>query len=304
MHHYTAVSYRSFSPCPAVHRLFQYDVPKEALSYPFLLHQILAFSAYHLAYLQPKCRHTYLVQANQHQNDAINRMRRTLSIGISSINCHALFASSVFVTFSAFAAYPSHEKYHLSFSPIKSILNIFNLIVGMRVVLRESNEDLRKGFMHPVFARAPSDGPSATDASLQPLFEQLPGLSSRLRDVFTMEDDEENEVIISAVTAMCECINQVSSSNVISAPASMRALMLWPVMTSSNYHDMVSQHHPAALVVLAYYCVIIHVSEPSHWYLEGWAEALTSVISEQLVVAPWSELIIWPRTVIRVESCQ
>ncbi|KAL0943045.1 fungal Zn binuclear cluster domain-containing protein [Colletotrichum truncatum] len=301
MHHYTSVSYRTFSHSSHAQRTLQYDVPREALSYPFLLHQLLAFSAYHLAYLQPECRHAYLMQAAQHQNDAINGMRGTLLGKISSTNCHALFASSVFLTLSAFATYPSYEKYNPSFSPIDSMLDIFTLSDGMSVILRASDDDLHKGPLRDLFLRNPSEGQTTVEASLQPLFERLPRVSSRLAEIGLVEA-EGKYTINEAVMALTESIAKVSSINALSASAEFRAVFSWPVRMSTEYLDLLRRRHPAALVVLAHYCIIINAAEPFCWFLNGWARALISVISEQLIGTPWGELLVWPREVIGVGS--
>ncbi|KAF4429137.1 Sterol uptake control protein 2 [Colletotrichum fructicola] len=302
MHHYTSVSYRTFSHSSQAQKTLQYDVPREALSYPFLLHQLLAFSAYHLAYLQPDCRHAYLMQAAQHQNDAINGMRGTLLGTISSTNCHALFASSIFLTLSAFATYPSYEKYNPTFSPIDSMLDIFTLTDGMSVILRASDDDLRKGPLREIFIRGPGE-PQTPEPSLQPLFERLPRLSTRLAEIGAMETSTEGKYTINnAVIALSEAIAKVSTMNAMSAPVEFRAVFLWPVLMSSDYLDMLRRRHPAALVVLAHYCVIINMAEPFCWFLNGWARALLSIISEQLMGTAWAELIMWPIEVIGVGS--
>ncbi|KAK1574739.1 fungal Zn binuclear cluster domain-containing protein [Colletotrichum navitas] len=266
MHHYTSVSYQTFSHSSVGQKALQYDVPREALSYPFLLHQILAFSAYHLAYLQPECRHAYLMQAAQHQNDAINGMRGTLLGTISPVNCHALFASSIFLTLSAFATYPSYEKHNPSFSPIDSILDIFTLADGISVIIRASDEDLRKGRLREIFIRGAGDAtPTTVEATLQPLSDQLPSLGTKLAEIGLLEQ-EGKYTIVNAIIALSKCIAKVSPVNAMSAPVEFRAVFLWPIMMSADYLDLLRQRHPAALVVLAHYCVIIHLAEP----FSGW----------------------------------
>ncbi|OBR06943.1 Fungal Zn binuclear cluster domain-containing protein [Colletotrichum higginsianum IMI 349063] len=303
MHHYTSVSYRTFSHSSEAQKALQYDVPREALSYPFLLHQLLAFSAYHLAYLQPDCRHAYLMQAAQHQNDAINGMRGTLLGTISPINCHALFASSIFLTLSAFATYPSYEKYNPTFSPVESMLDIFTLSDGMSAILRSSDDDIRKGPLREIFVRSPGDTtPTNVEPSLQPLFDRLPRLSARLSDMLGATAGtggrEGKYTITSSIIALSESVAKVSTINIMSAPAEFRAVFMWPVLLSTDYMDMLRLRQPAALVVLAHYCVIIHLAEPFCWFLTGWTRALLSVISEQLTGTPWEELVMWPIEIV------
>lgn len=97
LHHYTAVAYQTFSFCGQVRQTLQYDVPREGLTHPFLLQQVLAFSGSHLAYLHPDRRHFYLVRASVHQDQAVTGFNITLANGLTPLNCHALYASSIFL---------------------------------------------------------------------------------------------------------------------------------------------------------------------------------------------------------------
>ncbi|KAL0934003.1 fungal Zn binuclear cluster domain-containing protein [Colletotrichum truncatum] len=302
MHHYSSITYQTVAQSTLVQKALQYDIPRVALSYPFLLHQILAFSAYHLAYLEPNSRQNYLLHAAQHQNNAINGMRGTLVGTISSSNCHALYASSIFLTFSAFATYPVDEKYNPSFSPIDSILDIFNLTIGMATILRTSEDDLRNGPLREMFHHGPGDKtPSAVRPTLKPLFDRLSRLSSEVLEL-GLVDNKERITITDTIRALKVCIAKVSFFDASTVSAEIRAIFLLPGVISSDYLNMLRCRHPAALVVLAHYCVIIHSAELFCWYLSGWPKSLISAISEQVDRGPWAELARWPIEVIGLED--
>ncbi|RSL97035.1 hypothetical protein CEP52_011153 [Fusarium oligoseptatum] len=121
------------------------DVPREGFSHPFLLHQLLAFSALHLAYLKPESRNRYLIQASQHQGIAISTMNSLLAKPLPSGEFHAMYATSIFVAISAFGTYPSCDRYQESFPAMDGLVDIFILIRGMNILLRSSDEELRNG---------------------------------------------------------------------------------------------------------------------------------------------------------------
>ncbi|KAH8788469.1 hypothetical protein F5883DRAFT_532132 [Diaporthe sp. PMI_573] len=290
MHHYTSTSYLTICCSPSVQKVFQSDIPKEPFAHPFLLHQILALSAYHLAYLQPDHRHPFLTDAAKHQNNAINLMRVALT-DTNSSNCHALFASSALLTLGAFATYPSQEKYDETFAPVDSLLDIFTLTVGMRTIFRTSDVDLRKGPLGNIFVRGPGDDSRRTvETKLQPLFDQLSYLNCMIAESCIPE----TRIVHEATLSLIDCIVKVSSANVLTVPAEFRAVFLWPGMMSGKYLSMLRKQHPAALVVLAHFCVVMRMAEPFSWFLEGWAKALMTAIFEQVSEGLWSRLLEWP----------
>ncbi|KAL0929778.1 fungal Zn binuclear cluster domain-containing protein [Colletotrichum truncatum] len=296
MHHFTSTSYLTFSSSPMVQKVFQSNIPNEAFNHPFLLHQILTFSAYHKAFLQPSQRHIYLPYAAKHQNDAINQMRPALA-DINSSNCHAIFATSTLLTLSAFATYPSQEKYDPAFSSIPSMLDIFTLTTGMRTIFRTWDQDLRKGPLGDFFSNGFRNTVVRTvDVKLQPLFDQLSYVVYKLMELRLprFEYDVVNEALLSLI----ECVTKVSSANTLTAPAEFRALLMWPGSMSKDYLVLLREQHPAALMLLAHFCVVAHMAEPFCWFLEGWAKALMAVITAQICDSPWAEFIKWPQGIV------
>ncbi|KAF4980794.1 hypothetical protein FDECE_17803 [Fusarium decemcellulare] len=181
MHHYTAIAYRTLlTPCLHACATLQLAVPQEAFINPSLLHQILAFSALHLAYIHPNKRQQYLIQASQHQTAAISGTRELLAKPLTSNSCHALYASSVFVIISGFAIFPACEKTNAAFEPIGGIVDVFVLIGGMSVILESSDAQLRQGPLRGLFRDCVCPLPQVKDqvqeiatkaAALIPLFE-------------------------------------------------------------------------------------------------------------------------------------
>lgn len=71
MHHFTAIAWQILPKGYGRQELWQIELPRLALEHDLLLHQLLAFSAYYLAYSTPDRRTMFLIQASQHQNLAI-----------------------------------------------------------------------------------------------------------------------------------------------------------------------------------------------------------------------------------------
>ncbi|KAI5918883.1 hypothetical protein F4810DRAFT_689815 [Camillea tinctor] len=290
MHHYTAVTYSTLSHCPAVQRILQYDLPREALSHPFLMHQILAFSGYHMAYLRPNYRRLYLMQASQHQNRTIDGMREALSRDITSSNCHAIYATSIFIMVCAFAVYPSNEKYNELFSPVDNLPNIFTLAKGMGLILHAHRDGLLNGPLKLLF-HAHLDGP-AIETPCQPLLCRVPELIAQIEENGLLEEPTK-QCMKDAAYALSNCLHRVTMVNNEKTTSELRAVFLWPLMLSNEFVDFIRQQHPAALAILAHYSVILHAAELDVWFLKGWAKALTESVSDSLANTPWSPLVEW-----------
>lgn len=111
-----------------------------AFTHAYLMHEILALSASHLAYLQPDHRRAYYMLATHHQNIAINIMRMELS-SITSENCHALFVASSLVTLTAFLSPDSVNPA----APIDDLVDIFLLMRGMHGIFKSVFEMIKEG---------------------------------------------------------------------------------------------------------------------------------------------------------------
>ncbi|KAH8684976.1 hypothetical protein BGZ61DRAFT_507273 [Ilyonectria robusta] len=293
MHHYTGVAHCTiYSSCPHVYKVLQQDVTKEAFSFPFLLQQLLAFSGFHMAFLHPDRRHQYLFQASQHQSLAIAGMSSILTADLIPSNCHALYASSVFVIISAFGAYPSCDRYNSSFQPIDSLVDIFILIRGMSMILDSSGPHLRNGPLKGLFGSCLGPQVDLTK-HLQPIADQLHQVKLHLAEQNSSLDDNERDALLDAVTSLTDLIAEVTSSHKMAATPELRAVFAWPMRISTTYLDLMRRCHPLALVVLSYYCALLHSREGNYWFFEGWANALINLIKEQLVDSPWAERIQW-----------
>lgn len=299
MHHYTSSAYKTLTVSPQIREALQCDLPKEGLRHPFLMHQILAFAGFHLAYTQPERRHIYLKQASQHQNFTIHGMRKTLAGSISSENCHAAYATSIFISLGAFAVYPCYENYNTFFSPIDSLVEIFTLITGMGLILSTSDEELRVGPLKRLFSKhVEREGPEHPCPQLSG---RLPLLEAQLEDVGTELDEEVKGCMKKAMTALQDCLDRIAAQNSGMGHSALRAAYLWPLLLSAKCLGWIRCRHPAAMVILAHYALLLHSAEADCWYLRGWGRAIAESIAETLTGTHLLNLARWPISVIRGE---
>lgn len=67
----------------------------------------------------------------------------------------------------------------------------------------------------------------------------------------------------------------------------------WPVQNSVEFVDLLGNSHPGALILLAYYCIVLHRVGTRTWYLGGGGATLLSTVVKRLDVT-WHRYIEWP----------
>jgi hypothetical protein len=70
------------------------------------------------------------------------------------------------------------------------------------------------------------------------------------------------------------------------------ALHIWPAKVSQDYLDLLKERDPAALVLLAHYCLLLEPLE-SNWYMSGFRKRLLTRIYNQLD-DEWRQWLQWP----------
>ena len=70
-------------------------------------------------------------------------------------------------------------------------------------------------------------------------------------------------------------------------------VFLWAYPLSKQFHEDVEAYHPAALVLLAHYCVLLHTID-HFWYINGVGRQLLEDIESKMHPG-FQEWLIWPR---------
>ncbi|EMT68817.1 hypothetical protein FOC4_g10004905 [Fusarium odoratissimum] len=300
MHHYTSISYATLSNDADVQKFFQQDLPRLGFQHKFLLHQLLAFSGYHLAYLNHDKRHAFFSQASQHQNSAIEGLRTNLGSAHASEHCHTLYAASILLTICSFATFPSYDRFDGPLDPVDNILGVFSLIKGMNMIRLESGGEISTGPLATLFGRMQCGCPSYKDSGLGIIRPHVEQLSIALGQTPFLGNDAIHGSFVTqhAVASLSSSIENSIRRPSPTSTASLRASFLWPILIETDYITLLRQRYPAALVVLAFYCTVLRMAEASCWALEGWAESLMKCVCNSLEGSHWETLIEWPKQIV------
>lgn len=279
MHQYTAITWRTLPRPDEMAEIWQIKLPQLALTHDYLMHQLLAISAAHLAHLnssgsddgngdQEQRRATYSIRATQHQNRALQRLQNALP-DISDTNCPAIFLTASLLSIGAFTSLSATQ----SIKPgIDELMHVFFLIRGMHGILTSYNDVLKTTFLGQLLQPGQSQVHS-------PLLTDIMDELTTLRMLPTSSvhgSDGGKEALREAIDEFMYWIRHATGT---ADYPELRVVMTWPTRLKDGFTNLVRQRDGDALRVLTCFCRLLEVSGPSHWFLEGWGECVLADIN-------------------------
>ncbi|OJJ95919.1 hypothetical protein ASPACDRAFT_35447 [Aspergillus aculeatus ATCC 16872] len=126
LHHYYTNTHSSLVEDEHSQMQWQVALPKVATTQPFALDSLLAFTALHLAYLEPNRRHFWTVVAFDYSDKACSALSRVIS-RLSAATADAAMVCSIYIVLFAIAQYRVSGP---SASYLDEVLRIAKLIRG------------------------------------------------------------------------------------------------------------------------------------------------------------------------------
>jgi len=277
MHHYSTVTSYSFSNLPFRRNTWQIAVPREAQIYDFLMHALLAIAAVQLLHVRPDRCQVYEDAARKHQNLALTTSIHYLH-NITPTNCHALFVLSSIVAMLALK-FPHPSNRRSMSAPVDEIVDFFRLIRGVKTVLQSASEWLLAGWLSPLLHYD-------WNPTLVPLPEDL---EAAFNDLEARNGDDSKDRNTYPLALRDLKIKFQAHKIMEEEPA---LVFTWPVLVHESYISALRRHDPMALVILAYYSVLLH-SVDAQWWAAGRGSQLVDAISRTLP-PEWLPLIQWP----------
>jgi len=287
LHHYTTVTYLSLTGTDHM-EVWQIAIPKMAIQYPFLMHELLAVSALHMAYLTPSREDELLTKASRCEALALPSFR-ALTSDITRENCHAAFAFAGFIITSSLASARSLRNQDPILAAQGDLPHWLHLLRGIHLLLGSKWDWLLDGPFAPLvdvkkypvpYTRNPYDHCLSTLVSLV-----TPS---------TLTPNEDREKLLVCYEALDEL--RMTSSLPFSPNMTLdtkSAVYIWPGRMSHEYLQLIRDREPEALVILAHYCVMLEEVDIQGWYLTGLARKMVESI-DQILGPKWRAWIDWP----------
>jgi hypothetical protein len=268
MHHFTATTWQTLPQGYKRQEVWQVEIPRLALRHDFLMHQLLAISAYHLAYIHHERRTALLICASQHQNLALSGLRTALP-DISDGNCHAIFAAASLLSIGAFAS--SSDGMAQPRQPtVDTLLEVFLLIQGMHQILKNYKSLIADGPIGKIlqFSTGRTDSVFLTG-----IVEEL----QLMMETWNAEgSDSPTHECRESVNQLVYWIKYATSS---AESPELRVTTMWPLELNKTFMNLIHQRASPAVCLLRVYCKIVEAAGSRIWYLSGWGPSIAASLA-------------------------
>jgi hypothetical protein len=291
LHFYTTTTSLTLSNRPELQQLWQSAVPRIAFTHDFLLHGILAFAALHLSHSQPNRKDSLYTEASAHHEIGLRMFRIAMS-NITPQNSDACLAFSTIIAAYAWAS--SNQSGDLFFSDKStSAENVewASLLRGVHTLLQAAGEWLPNSSLKMILHPRPTDLELAEAADLE-VSTKLSALRQLWDPSIGTFNDIEMKALDEALALLHEDCELVFSSPDDRLIDIVSIVYAWPIKVPRDFLAMVKELIPEALVVLAYYSLLLNKADKI-WYMRGMSRHLLQTIHGK-VGKKWESWIAWP----------
>ena len=257
-----------------------------ARQHPFLMHALLALSALHLAHDVPSKRQQYLLVSRSHQDIAMPLFRHAIE-KITSSSCHAIMAFAHFLVIYSLGADDGDESLLLadpsSPHPQSMCYWLYFIRNGCMVVC-DYWDLVEKGPLGPLIEAWDAAIPSADESNIvettvtNRLLSLVPSTKSGGDNEPWSSDI--SKVYFDAAVQLGQAFGATQALS-LNDFTTWDAVRFWPMEISGEYLELLSCGHPAALILLAHYCLLLQRLEP-HWYFGERVTRLLASIMQKL----------------------
>jgi hypothetical protein len=261
---------------------------KSGLSSPYLMHEILAIAARHLSVLRPAQQEFYLHQATQLQTHAISLFNSSKP-DVTADNCVPMFLfTSLLGVHVLCDTLARRDDDFCAF--LKRFVSYLQLHRGVRAVTSRSWHLLHNTELKPILQKGEAL------AQVQGTGEEC----NRLRTLIASADLDPSS--IKACQQAIEYLQWVFDAQCKPSGSEdiVHMVFSWPLLVTSEYTDLLLQQRPEALIILAYYAVLLHHCREI-WVISDSGQFLIQHITRHFGT-DWEELLAWPNEVLLPSS--
>lgn len=267
--------------------VYRRNVMQCALAHPFLMHEVLAVSALQLSLQSPVKAPALRNAATSLQSKALRGLDITL-LRVDRENClpivlfsHMLGVQSFFETFA------TRDDGFGTF--LGRLIHSINLLRGINAVLEP---------WHPYLAQE-DIGQLITDAHERRNRPQIPGTETKgLYELIHASEISEATRHVYEITIgkLQQSFDEYKYQTVDEPVATASTVFAWLMTSSSEYLDLLDERRPEALILLAYYAVVLHRRRGS-WVIGDAGEYVLGSIASYLGPR-WDSWLTWPNNEI------
>lgn len=284
LHYFCTVTYKTMTLEPAQQLLWQSTSIEIGLSFPFLLYEILAIAALHLAQCRPERQSHYYTQATELQSHALNGFTAAQR-KVDSSNCAAILLFSSLLPVHILA--DRSRTRGIGFGEhLDHFISCVSLMQSVHhIVISDWWQYLKESELKPLL-----DVPQPNEPY------NIPDQCRRL--TYLVKNADLGPASIKAYERAVDRLQWIfaASQAPVEQPTTIQWLMGWPAQLTDEYIGLLKERRPEALIILAYYGVLLHFYRKS-WAVGDSGSTLIKAIREHTGYH-WEEWMAWPNRII------
>lgn len=284
LHHFVIETHTTFSVDVPVQDVWRVHAVRLGLPFPFLMYEILAISALHLAHTKPEQSSWYSTKSTELQTQALNFFN-SAQTDIDASNCAPVFLFASLLAIHVLA--DRSRPMALDFSQyLDHIITCITLMRNIRkLIITDWYEFLRDTELRPIFQVQNPPKPYQIPQPCVDLSKLTdnPDLGDQAKEAYDAAIER-----LQWIYALSEVPNKRYDT--------VRWFLGWPVLLEPPFQERLNQRRPEALIILAYFGALLE------YYKECWAvgnsgQYLVRAISSHL--GPhWSHWMEWPLSIV------
>ncbi|KAF9694234.1 hypothetical protein EKO04_007859 [Ascochyta lentis] len=299
LHHWITVGGHSILNTHELDHFWHSVIPSVGFKHQHVIHSVLSISALHIAHTSPPDRSNFLLIAAEHRSKALDGFTEDLQ-NVGPENCNALFANATLTFLYAFISFGRmfDEEHTDTKNRTTRILGgeWIPLVRGTAAVLHPIHEHVREGPLSALLELYnfedldPTDDTHTSAYSDQLLAAQEIWAADEHAEVY----NETLRVLLkcSAWMALFDGSTEVrlGYNRLCSGP------FIWIFTVPEKYLVLQHQRQPPALIIFAFYGVLLHRLN-NYWWAEGCGKNIVGAVDECL--GPyWSSWMDWPKQAV------
>jgi hypothetical protein len=283
LHFWTTTTSRTLDPM----QLWQVTIPEIAFSHDFLMHEILAVAALHLARTRPARAGIYNTASDRHHQIALKFFQDIPDIDRQ--NCHATLACASLITVYSWAARAGSLIMVNRNTPVdEKTVEVVQLLRGQSTLHSSVQEWLVDGPLWPMFKPWAQRDPQS-EIILPEDEKHLSSLAQLWKPPPPAMSPDTASVLETSLETLRMVFSIATSDNGVGFIA---AALSWSCFIPEPYICLVQGGTPEALVLLAHYCVLLNRVN-DFWWIQGQPQRLLATIRDGLDQS-WQRWIEWP----------
>lgn len=286
MYFWTSGLYKSFLISQSATKTYADVCFSQGLQHPFLMRQILATSALSISLVRPDRKEYYHQHAVQLQSEALAGFNSVLK-DLNEANIVAAFLVSSLIGLHSFCETFSFRDGDFN-NTLDAFIGCINLLRGVRSLIGGWWPYLLSTDLNPILQLATDQRLKGKEHSCQ---------LDTLRELIQTAD-----IGLPSKKAYGETIEELervyaSQTEVKDPEAGESANMIfaWLVLTPKEYVELLEQRRPEALIILAYYAVVLH-QRRRFWAINDAGQFLIKGISAHLG-KHWDQWLAMPNSI-------